>query len=54
MSGENEMLRVVVVGVVCSVAVGNVVLPPVTFIQVTLGRGVSSVGIVTLHTREKL
>ena len=46
------MVRVVVVGVVSCVTIGNSVLPPVTFIQVTLGRGVWSEAIVTVHTRE--
>ena len=48
------MVKVVVIDVVSCVTIGNSVLPPVTFIQVTLGRGVRSDDIVTVHTREKV
>ena len=46
------MVRVVVARVVSLVAVGKLVMPPLTFIQVTVGCN-ASVGIATLHTREK-
>ena len=48
------MVKVVVVGVVSCVTIVNSVLPPVTFIQVTLGRGVRSEAIATVHMREKV
>ena len=53
-SGENLMVKVVVVGVVSCVTIGNSLLPSLTFIQVTLGRGVRSDAIVTVHMREKV